>query len=257
MNKKLKKIIATVSAVAMCTVSMTVMTSGALYIYNTMDITPDTISFTADSLKYGIWQEMNDYFNNENWKFFISEDGKRDVFLRDGNISLWEFNGYLMKNEEDVIDFEQYLTDNNIEYEQSNMPFYEDSEWLRGTLIKIVRGNFVNDEEYEAFYTDNEYFQLIQKIKEDTGLVQGLLLPTIDTTIEVTDVENVLPEPTLTGDANEDGEVKLSDAVLIMQALSNPDEYQLTPQGIANADMDGDGITPMDALRIQEIALGK
>ena len=73
----------------------------------------------------------------------------------------------------------------------------------------------------------------------------------------VDDININSPEPTLTGDANEDGEVKLSDAVLIMQALSNPDEYQLTPQGIANADMDGDGITPMDALRIQEIALGK
>ncbi|MDE6425810.1 MAG: hypothetical protein K2K89_06705 [Ruminococcus sp.] len=55
------------------------------------------------------------------------------------------------------------------------------------------------------------------------------------------------------GDANEDGKVNLADAVLIMQALSNPDEYQLTTKGQFNADVynTGDGITANDALQIQ------
>lgn len=55
------------------------------------------------------------------------------------------------------------------------------------------------------------------------------------------------------GDANEDGEVNMADAVLIMQSLSNPDEYKLTTKGQFNADVynTGDGVTAMDALQIQ------
>ena len=55
-----------------------------------------------------------------------------------------------------------------------------------------------------------------------------------------------------TGDANEDGEINISDAVLIMQSISNPSEYKLSEQGKKNADVvDGDGITNTDALAIQ------
>ncbi|MBQ1519437.1 MAG: cellulase family glycosylhydrolase [Ruminococcus sp.] len=59
------------------------------------------------------------------------------------------------------------------------------------------------------------------------------------------------------GDANCDGKVDLSDAVLIMQTLSNPSKYQLTEQGKANADCsgDGDGVTNSDALAIQKYRL--
>ncbi len=56
------------------------------------------------------------------------------------------------------------------------------------------------------------------------------------------------------GDANEDGKVNISDAVLIMQSISNPTEYKLTEQGIKNADVvDKDGVTNNDALAIQMI----
>ncbi|MDE6427309.1 MAG: glycoside hydrolase family 9 protein [Ruminococcus sp.] len=57
----------------------------------------------------------------------------------------------------------------------------------------------------------------------------------------------------LLGDANEDGKVSIADAVLIMQALSNPTDYQLTEQGAKNADVAniGDGVTTIDALAIQ------
>ena len=66
------------------------------------------------------------------------------------------------------------------------------------------------------------------------------------------------------GDANCDGEVDMSDIVLIMQALANPNKYgengtaesHLTAQGKANADMDGDGLTVGDAQTIQKMLLG-
>ena len=59
------------------------------------------------------------------------------------------------------------------------------------------------------------------------------------------------------GDADCDGEVKMNDAVLIMQCLSNPDKYSLTAPGRANADVSGryDGITPADALAVQRYLL--
>ena len=68
----------------------------------------------------------------------------------------------------------------------------------------------------------------------------------------------------LKGDANCDGQVDLSDAVMIMQALANPNKYaidgtaehHLTEQGKLNGDMDGDGLTVGDAQVIQKKLLG-
>ena len=68
----------------------------------------------------------------------------------------------------------------------------------------------------------------------------------------------------LKGDANCDGQVDLSDAVMIMQALANPNKYgidgtadhHLTEQGKLNGDMDGDGLTVGDAQAIQRKLLG-
>ena len=66
------------------------------------------------------------------------------------------------------------------------------------------------------------------------------------------------------GDTNCDGQLDMADAVLIMQALANPNkygengtsEYHLTAQGKYNGDMDGDGLTVGDAQKIQMKLLG-
>lgn len=68
------------------------------------------------------------------------------------------------------------------------------------------------------------------------------------------------------GDADCDGKVYLNDAVLIMQAIGNPDAYgengtdpkHITKKGIDNADVSnrGDGLTNLDALAIQKKLLG-
>jgi len=75
------------------------------------------------------------------------------------------------------------------------------------------------------------------------------------------------PEPTLYGDADCDGNVKMNDAVLIMQVLSNADRYseegsdehRITPLGAINADcyIPGSKLTPSDALAVQEFLLQK
>ena len=83
-----------------------------------------------------------------------------------------------------------------------------------------------------------------------------------------TTTTSALPEvkPTKIGDVNCDDNIDMGDAVLIMQALANPNKYgiggtdphALTEQGKANADVDTEvkGLTSNDALKIQRFLLG-
>ena len=71
-------------------------------------------------------------------------------------------------------------------------------------------------------------------------------------------------QETIKGDSNCDGSVDMADAVMIMQALANPNKYgidgtaehHLTEHGKLNGDMDGNGLTVGDAQAIQRILLG-
>jgi hypothetical protein len=71
-------------------------------------------------------------------------------------------------------------------------------------------------------------------------------------------------QETIKGDSNCDGSVDMADAVMIMQALANPNKYgidgtaehHLTKQGKLNGDMNGDGLTVGDAQAIQLKLLG-
>ena len=85
--------------------------------------------------------------------------------------------------------------------------------------------------------------------------------PTTTTTVTTSNV----PANAVYGDANCDGSVDMSDVVLIMQALANPNKYgvngsdkhRITSQGTTNADCCnvGDGMTTNDALAIQQYLL--
>ena len=88
-------------------------------------------------------------------------------------------------------------------------------------------------------------------------------------TIEKCEVEYLMggDNDPLWGDANYDGEVDMSDVVLIMQSLANPnkfgldgtDPHHLIGKGayLADVDKSSEGITSNDALRIQEYLLNK
>lgn len=239
MKKLFKKIITVISAITVCSVSYIPAYSDAGFWPDR--VTPYTTSFVVGNIKkaeYHLWQEATDYFDDEIVKIYITDEKpvKFPVMMSlnlewlDGECYVGPLNcGAFRLNEEDAKLVEDCLKKYNVEY---SVDIYKD---------------------YVAIFphVDDVYpqFEILGKIKEETGIMSEATI--LDSGIDIVSVENTLPEPTLTGDANEDGEVKLSDAVLIMQSLSNPDEYQLTLQGIANADMDGDGITPMDALAIQ------
>ena len=278
MNKKMKKIIATISAVAMCAVSVISMKTGAIFVDGNNKVTPDTVSFYCEGLKYTFWQAGTDFWEYPSMRVYISEPfkitneltGEEEMYQNtldlvshtikgsDGNeylfhdlyLGLSSINGYSNFSSEkgDVNDgkiplIEEYLKEHSIEYTIKN------DDDLDTTYISFNNDNMTVDEMVE----------LATDIRKSVDWNFGdMLRPLSAEVTEVTNVENALPEPTLLGDANEDGEVNLADAVLIMQALSNPSDYQLTPQGIANADVIGDdGITPMDALTIQEMGINK
>ncbi len=88
---------------------------------------------------------------------------------------------------------------------------------------------------------------------------------TVEKTTTTTTARPSTDEKKRYGDANNDGTVNLSDAILIMQFIGNPDAYgingsdnaHITQQGITNADVtgNGDGITNLDALFIQRVLL--
>ena len=76
---------------------------------------------------------------------------------------------------------------------------------------------------------------------------------------------NAADDVTKWGDANCDGTVDMGDAVILMQALANPnkygvngtDQHRITEQGMRNADVyeNGSSITTNDALSIQKYLL--
>ena len=77
MRKKYKKILATISAVAMCAVSATTISASAIPSGVYDKVNEYTTSFTAignhGKIKYNFWQAGTDFFDNSNERVFISE----------------------------------------------------------------------------------------------------------------------------------------------------------------------------------------
>ncbi|MDE5772080.1 MAG: dockerin type I repeat-containing protein [Ruminococcus sp.] len=94
---------------------------------------------------------------------------------------------------------------------------------------------------------DGSYYEYVQSLCETPE--------PISTTANYEDNIKVLLSLDIerSGNANNDDDVNIADAVLIMQSIANPDNYKLTTKGKFNADVynTGDGITASDALQIQ------
>ena len=91
-----------------------------------------------------------------------------------------------------------------------------------------------------------------------TGLIGTSIPEPVTTTTSLASMVGVMAPPD--GDANCDSEMDMSDTVLVMQALANPDKYgvegtnenHITYSGVYNADFDYNGLTGSDALTIQK-----
>ena len=111
------------------------------------------------------------------------------------------------------------------------------------------------DQELKVLF--NEICDSSKKHSGETTTTTTTTTTTETSATSTTTVTETTVTVKLIGDANDDNEVNMADAVYIMQSISNPDKYSLSEQGAANADVDKSGdITNMDALRIQKFKLG-
>ena len=128
---------------------------------------------------------------------------------------------------------------------------------ISGKLKKIDGYTFADNTSTATitFYGSEATWKSVEKPESDAFLQRAQY---------IFDENHTEPIEVLRGDANCDGQVDLSDAVMIMQALANPNKYgldgtaelHLTEQGKINGDMNGDGLTVGDALAIQNVLLG-
>ena len=94
MNKKLKKILATISAIAMCAVSATTISASAEVTFYLGDrVNEYTTSFTVNDyqygkIKYNFWQAGTDFFGNSYDRIFISEEPLKFTNRETGEESL-------------------------------------------------------------------------------------------------------------------------------------------------------------------------
>ena len=84
------------------------------------------------------------------------------------------------------------------------------------------------------------------------AVIDGILVKGIKFEYDI-EVVHVLP-PNY-GDATLDGDVTLADALVILQYVANSQKYNLSEEALRNADVfdNGDGVTAMDALAIQQL----
>ena len=122
------------------------------------------------------------------------------------------------------------------------------------------------DEKNPTFSSSNPKVAVVSKNGMITAIGEGtatITLVTFDSAvaqIEITVVAADEPKEaaTLYGDVNLDGKVTAADATAIMQYIANRDKYTLSGQSLVNADVygGGDGITAMDAFKIQQVDSG-
>lgn len=150
-----------------------------------------------------------------------------------------------------------------IEISWINCDFYGSRVYQFGLLNKMNPETFdtvwdsTNDYSYSdliSFEDDNDAAALTDKV---TAYVDGKLIWGVEpdgTTPKTTDNTE---DKTLYGDANCDGNVDISDAVLIKCFLINSKKYSLSAQGKKNADVqgNGNGINAQDAVAIQKYIL--
>ncbi len=177
-------------------------------------------------------------------------------------IAFEDSNGSLKR----AFEQEVYIPD----YYKGTMP--DGSKLESGATFSSIRESYANDPMYqeakkvydETGETSGYKFKLHRFWHHGDALMaygsMALLYPEVkplneneDPTDPTDDTSDSDLKVTLWGDANVDGEVNISDAVLIMQSISNPGEYPVSDQGQLNGDVidNGSKFTNMDALAIQ------
>lgn len=136
--------------------------------------------------------------------------------------------------------------------------------WKSSAFDMVADYKIVYDEDYKKLAEAG--VGAVINIDFDLQISRSDAGGTTNCIVKINSLETVTNTATeKSGDANEDNDINMADAVLIMQALANPDKYgingtdatHITEQGRINADVAGnnDGMTNADALAIQMFML--
>ena len=236
---------------------------------NAEDIAPELI---------GEWGGHMDGAENQKWMELL-----RDYMIENHiNHTFWCLNtnsgdtGGLWAN----ISCGQQAGSTQITWEEEKYALMEKALWQTqetGKYIgldhqKALGNNGLSLNEYYTSYASTEGSNLdggtivkdgkpVDSSPSDSTTTTTTKTPDADTTTTTTTTAPVQDttdnSKTKFGDTNEDGAVNISDAVLIMQSIANPDEFSLSEQGRINGDVynNGDGITNNDALIIQYVEI--
>ncbi|EWM55309.1 hypothetical protein [Ruminococcus flavefaciens] len=123
------------------------------------------------------------------------------------------------------------------------------------TIFDLYSTNDINEEQLADFF-DN-YIDRLNEYSEQLAAAKNL--PPVKFSPDSSAAPMVYEmDAVRSGDTNSDGKMDLADAINIMQSLANPDKYKLSMSERFNGDLDdtGNGITPNDAVAIQERLLG-
>ena len=106
------------------------------------------------------------------------------------------------------------------------------------------------------FYMDEAYGG-IEGVTGKTPVATTTTTTITTTTTLDTTTSTATPEPTVIGDVNCDGNVKIGDVILLNRFISEDDAVSVTNQGLANAEVDGvKGINSDDSTAILKIIAG-
>lgn len=193
------------------------------------------------------WENYYYILSASDPKYALSVDGKENG----GNISIKELD----KNSDEMI----FKFSKNIDGTYFIMTKASGYKCFVETAAASKESG-ANVQQWERTDSDCQKW-IAQTFTTTTTTTTTATTTTTTTTTEITTTvttDAVPPVPVKPdGDVNQDGQVLLNDAVLILQYLGNPDIYQLTEEGLAAADVSnpGDGITNKDALAIQRYIL--
>ena len=129
---------------------------------------------------------------------------------------------------------------------------------VNSNIICVYPTTSVDNDEYTGMTTTTVSTHII--CEYPTNDISGNHDDNGQTTTTVADAYGTESSSSITpGDANDDGLVDIADATAIIQHMGNTDEYALSEQGKANADIvnQGDGVTGADAVALQLIEAKK
>ncbi len=204
--------------------------------FNSVAVQSDSID-TVSAKQLGVYLKENNVATEA--KFVFNQYQEREFLSTLGVYS---------EDKAAAVSLESYLDSNGIKYESPSNSEKSNYIWCSASDVKLV-------------FNDNASFEdklaIVEKVYDETGLVPSTGMREL-TGIDDSKSSKIEIINFVDGDANNDGELRLNDAVLIMQVVGNPGKYQLDAQQRFNADIygNGDGLTNMDALTVQRKLIG-